>query len=267
MQAQFGVIGFGKLGGIELGYGSDLDLIFVHDSHGQSQYTDGDKSIENGMFFTRLAQRLLHLLTTLTPSGVLYEIDMRLRPNGKSGLLVSSLQALASYQREDAWTWEHQALVRARPVAGGEHVCREFQQIREEILSIEREPAKLREEVITMRQRMRDELDKSNDSEFDLKQGTGGIVDIEFMVQYAVLGEAARYPQLLEFTDNIRLLEVAAEVGLVTAEQGHMLVDVYQEYRARLHQRVLQDLGRCVALSEFADQRAQVAEVWQQLFE
>jgi len=267
VQAQFGVIGFGKLGGIELGYGSDLDLIFVHNSQGQSQFTDGDKSIENGMFFTRLAQRLLHLLTTLTPSGVLYEIDMRLRPNGKSGLLVSSLQSLTSYQHEEAWTWEHQALVRARPVAGGEGVCTAFQQIRSDILSVERDPATLRDEVIDMRQRMRDELDKSSDREFDLKQGAGGIVDIEFMVQYVVLGKANQYPELLEFTDNIRLIEVAAETGLITSDQGHLLVDAYQEYRARLHQLVLQDMGRCVAPSEFAGQRDQVVEVWRQLFE
>jgi len=266
-QAQFGVIGFGKLGGIELGYGSDLDLIFVHDSEGQSQVTNGKKSIENGMFFTRLAQRLVHLLSTLTPSGVLYEIDMRLRPNGQSGLLVTSLAALASYQREDAWTWEHQALVRARPIAGGEHVCHGFQRIRNEVLAIERAPASLTTEVVEMRQRMRDELDKSNTAQFDLKQGVGGIVDIEFMVQYAVLGGASRYSQLLEFTDNIRLVEVMSQIDLITAGQAQALIDAYREYRARLHHRVLQGQERCVESSEFEDQRAQVMQIWQQLFE
>jgi len=227
---------------------------------------DGVWKEDVDMFFTRLAQRLVHLLSTLTPSGVLYEIDMRLRPNGQSGLLVTSLTALASYQREDAWTWEHQALVRARPIAGGEHVCHGFQWIRDEVLSKERDPVTLATEVMEMRQRMRDELDKSNNTQFDLKQGTGGIVDIEFMVQYAVLGGAHRYPSLLEFTDNIRLIEVASQTGLITTEQGQTLIDAYQEYRATLHHRVLQGLDRCVGLERFEDQRTQVIQIWQQLF-
>lgn len=266
-QAQFGIIGLGKLGGIELGYGSDLDLIFVHDSKGKHQYTNGKKPIENSMFFTRLAQRLLHLLSTLTPSGTLYEIDMRLRPNGKSGLLISSLQALSDYQHKEAWTWEHQALVKARPIAGGETVCNGFQKIRNEILSLERDPAILRNEVINMRQRMHDELDQSDNNKFDLKQGTGGIVDIEFMVQYMALLKARSYPQLLELTDNIRLIEAMTEVHLIAADQGSLLIDAYQKYRACLHHRVLQGLDQCVALSMFTSQRAQIIQVWKQLFE
>ena len=265
--AQFGIIGFGKLGGVELGYGSDLDLVFVHDSQGASQITSGDKSVDNGVFFTRLAQRFVHLLSTLTPSGVLYEIDMRLRPNGKSGPLVTSLSALSLYQQQEAWTWEHQALVRARPIAGGQQVCDVFQRIRRQVLTTPRERIKLVTEVVEMRQRMRVELDTSNAEKFDLKQGAGGIVDIEFMVQYAVLSEAAQYPAMLEFTDTIRLAKAASETDLITTGQAQELIDIYQQYRSHLHHRVLQGLDHCVPLVNFEAQRARVIQIWQQLFE
>jgi glutamate-ammonia-ligase adenylyltransferase len=265
-RAEFGVFGFGKLGGIELGYGSDLDLVFVHNSQGNAQVTDGDKSIDNTTFFTRLAQRLVHLLSTLTPSGVLYEVDTRLRPNGKSGLLVSSLNAFEIYELEEAWTWEHQALVRARPISGGLEVCAGFQEIRNRVLSQPRDPQQLVKDVLEMRQRMRDELDKSTADQFDLKQGVGGIVDIEFMVQYAVLSGANKYPELLEFTDNIRITETMSRIGMITGEQAQTLIDAYKAYRLDLHHRVLQGLERCTPETQYSKERAEVGRIWQQLF-
>ena len=192
-RAGFGVIAYGKLGGIELSYGSDLDLVFLHDSHGDKQQTNGEKPIDNAMFFGRLVRRLVHFLTTQTGSGSLYEIDTRLRPDGKSGLLVTSTNAFERYQEENAWTWEHQALLRARPVAGSALIAREFERIRAETLTRRVRRDTLCGDVAKMRTRMRRELDKSSQEDFDLKQGAGGIGDIEFIVQYLVLRNAAEH--------------------------------------------------------------------------
>jgi glutamate-ammonia-ligase adenylyltransferase len=265
--AQFAVLGFGKFGGIELGYGSDLDLVFLHNSEGDAQRTDGDKPIDNTTFFTRLAQRIVHLLSTLTPSGVLYEVDTRLRPNGKSGMLVSSLKAFETYELEEAWTWEHQALVRARPITGGLELCAEFEQARNRILSIARERESLIKDVLDMRRRMRDELDKSTSELFDLKQGVGGIVDIEFMVQYAVLSGASKHPELLEFTDNIRITEAMSRIGLISEQQARVLIDAYKAYRLDLHHRVLQGQERCTPAGQYPGERAAVGRIWKQLFD
>ncbi|MCB1719988.1 MAG: bifunctional glutamine synthetase adenylyltransferase/deadenyltransferase, partial [Candidatus Competibacteraceae bacterium] len=181
---------------------SDLDLVFLHDSAGDPQVTAGPRQIDNAAFFAKLLQRILHLLTTRTGAGDLYEVDTRLRPSGRAGLLVSSFEAFAEYQRSQAWTWEHQALLRTRVVAGPVALADRFAAIRREILQRERDPVALRQEVRDMRERMRAELDASTEENFDLKQGPGGIADIEFMVQYAVLANAWRWPDLLIFTDN-----------------------------------------------------------------
>ena len=184
------IVGYGKLGGIELGYSSDLDLVFLHDSDGQGA-TDGPRPIDTPVFFTRLGQRIIHLLTAVTPTGTLYEVDMRLRPSGNSGLLVTSLKAFADYQRQNAWTWEHQALVRARVVAGSDVLAEKFAQLRGDILGNERDKTALREEVVKMRQKMRDHLgSKATSDTFNIKQDAGGMVDIEFLCQYAVLALA-----------------------------------------------------------------------------
>src|SRR5215208_759506 len=171
--AGFAIIAYGKFGGIELGYGSDLDLVFLHDSAGEQQMTDGDKCIENAVFFVRLGQRIVHALTTFTPAGQLYEVDTRLRPSGAAGTLVSSVQAFDRYQREDAWTWEHQALVRARPVAGSEQIAEQFQRTRADVLSRTREIRALRREVREMRERMWRELGSRKAWQFDLKKDPG----------------------------------------------------------------------------------------------
>ena len=263
----FAIIGYGKLGGIELGYGSDLDLVFLHGSAGEELGTRGPKSIDNAVYFARLGQRLIHMATAHTPSGVLYEIDMRLRPSGASGLLVSSLAAFADYQRKSAWTWEHQALVRARPVAGDPELATAFEAVRREVLSRPRDREVLRREVREMRQRMRDELGRRDPAHFDLKQDAGGIADIEFMVQYAVLAWAREYPELLRYTDNIRLLEGIAGAGLIKAADAESLSDAYRAYRASVHQLTLQDEPARVAAEAYAEPRAEVLRIWHALME
>ncbi len=216
----FMVLGYGKMGGIELGYGSDLDLVFLHGSDSVSAMTDGGKQISNDQFYMRLGQRMIHMMTTQTSSGQLYEVDMRLRPDGNKGMLVRSLSSFAGYQANDAWTWEHQALVRARPVAGDPLLAERFGRVRREILCLEREAEGLRKDVREMRERMRENLDKTRGGRFDLKQGRGGIADIEFMVQYSVLRWAARHPELADWTDNVRLLETLARLELLPWQYG-----------------------------------------------
>jgi len=266
---RFAIIAYGKLGGLELGHGSDLDIVFVHDAEPQ-QYTDGDasagkRSIDNLSFYTRLAQRLIHILQTRTLSGPLYEVDTRLRPSGNSGLLVTSLTAFEKYQRESAWTWEHQALVRARAVAGSARLGGNFEQLRLELLCEPRDEQELRREVVAMRDKMRAHLDKSNDQKFDLKQGPGGIVDIEFLVQYAALAWAHKAPPIVRFTDNIRILECLIEAGLMSAHQAEHLIDAYKAYRSEGHRLALQQLPGVVDGDQFKAERKTVSTSWQQL--
>src|SRR5690606_11550594 len=168
-------IAYGKLAGMELSYRSDLDLVFLHDSTGEVQETDGERPLDNAAFFVRLVRRIVHLLDTQTGSGALYKVDTRLRPSGRSGLLVSNVEAFERYQEENAWTWEHQALLRSRPVAGSAVIAREFERVRSETLRFRVRRERLREDVVSMRRRMREQLDGSGEEHFDLKQGRGGI--------------------------------------------------------------------------------------------
>jgi glutamate-ammonia-ligase adenylyltransferase len=214
-KAGFTIVAYGKLGGLELGYGSDLDLVFLHDSSGDSQQSDGTRPLDNPTFFVRLTQRIIHILTMSTSSGALYEVDTRLRPSGKSGLLVSSLAAFDRYQREDAWTWEHQALSRGRAVAGNGTMKSAFEALRNHVLTNYVHRKTLRDDVVQMRQRMRAESSKGTEELFDIKQDTGGVTDIEFIVQYLVLKEASRQADLLTFSDNIRQLESLAKFGIL----------------------------------------------------
>jgi len=262
----FVVIGYGKLGGIELGYGSDLDLVFVHAAESDELDTDGEQPVAVPTFFARLGQRMIHILTAQTPSGVLYEVDMRLRPSGASGLLVSSLGAFDRYQREQAWTWEHQALVRARVVAGDAQVRERFDRIRGDVLSRERDPTVLRREVREMRERMREANTKAHSpDEFDIKQDRGGIADIEFMVQYGALAWAHAHPQLLTYTDNIRILDGFAAEGLLSPADCALLADAYRAYRAVGHRQALQQQPTVVPAAEFAAYRERVIALWEQL--
>ncbi|MGB4073758.1 bifunctional [glutamate--ammonia ligase]-adenylyl-L-tyrosine phosphorylase/[glutamate--ammonia-ligase] adenylyltransferase [Pseudomonas sp.] len=272
----FVIVGYGKVGGIELGHGSDLDLVFIHDGDPHAE-TDGEKSIDGAQFFNRLGQRIIHLLTTQTNSGQLYEVDMRLRPSGAAGLLVSSLGAFERYQQGEAWTWEHQALVRARVLVGCPRVGAAFEQVRAAVLGRERDLATLRTEVSEMRAKMRDNLGSkataagtaANAFEaaapFDLKQDAGGIVDIEFMVQYAALAWSRQYPELLEFTDNIRILEGLERVGLLPGEDARLLQDTYKAYRSAAHRQALQKQPGVVSGEQFHDERRTVLRIWQEL--
>ncbi len=263
-EAGFAIVGYGKLGGLELGYGSDLDIVFVHDSEGDDQETDGEKSLDNSVFFGRLARRITHVLTMPTPTGALYEVDTRLRPSGNSGLLVTSLTALDNYQQDDAWTWEHQALLRARAVAGSPDVCDAFEKLRVHALTNYVRRDTLGEEVVKMRSRMRGESNKSNAEQFDIKQGEGGLIDIEFLVQYLVLLDAPAYPQLLEYSDNIRQLDALRDTAILDAADTEGLADAYRAYRVRMHLLSLAGESRIVGSDEFNDERVLVNRLWQQ---
>jgi glutamate-ammonia-ligase adenylyltransferase len=264
-QAGFGIVAYGKFGGIELSYGSDLDLVFLHDSRGARQITNGAAALDNTMFFTRLVRRLVHFLTTQTGSGQLYEIDTRLRPDGNSGLLVASVESFERYQEENAWTWEHQALLRARPVAGSSFIAREFERVRAETLMHRVRRQTLREDVLSMRRRMRDNLDKSDSTVFDLKQGAGGIADIEFIVQYLVLLGAGERPAVIHYPDNIRQLATLAASGCLDEKAALELQDIYRAYRLRLHHLSLDDRPPLVGTEEFGAERAAVRAYWESL--
>jgi [glutamine synthetase] adenylyltransferase / [glutamine synthetase]-adenylyl-L-tyrosine phosphorylase len=261
-EAGFGIVAYGKLGGLELSYGSDLDIVFLHDSCGEKQVTDGDKPLDNGLFFGRLVRRLVHFLTTQTGSGQLYEIDTRLRPDGRSGLLVTSTDAFERYQEGHAWTWEHQALLRARAVAGSGEIADEFERIRRETLVDRVRRDKLRDDVVSMRRRMRRELDRSNEEQFDLKHGRGGIGDIEFLVQYLVLEHASAYPDVIFYSDNIRQLDALMAEGCIARDVGEALQDAYRDYRFRQHHLVLDDQAPLVGQDEFTVWREFVAKTW-----
>jgi glutamate-ammonia-ligase adenylyltransferase len=262
-EAGFGIIGYGKLGGLELSYGSDLDIVFLHDAKGENQITDGDKPLDNTMFFSRLVRRLVHFLTTQTGSGELYEVDTRLRPDGRSGLLVSSTDAFERYQEENAWTWEHQALLRARAVAGSTNIAREFERIRDETLTNRVDRNTLRDDVVGMRRRMRRELDHSDDALFDLKHGIGGMGDIEFLVQYLVLQEACSDPAVIVYSDNIRQLDALIAADFLELAVGQRLQDIYRHYRLQSHRLALDGQKALCDNLSLRSEREFVARVWQ----
>ena len=216
--ARFAVLGYGSLGGEELGFGSDLDVVFLYDAGADAQ-SDGARPLDAQRWFARLAQKVVSLLGAVTSAGRLYDVDVRLRPDGAKGLLVSTLAGFAEYQRERAWTWEHQALVRARCVAGDRVLCDDFEQLRARILSQARDAATLRDDVVAMRRRMRGELDRSGSlgaASFDLKQGEGGLVDLEFLLQFLVLRDARASACLVEPRDTPALLGAARDAGALS---------------------------------------------------
>ena len=260
----FAVIAYGKLGGYELGYGSDLDLVFLHSA--ADGETDGRNPLDNRQFFARLGQRVIHFLTAHTRAGILYETDMRLRPSGSSGVLVSHIEGFRDYQLNDAWTWEHQAFIRARAVAGAPDMIRRFEQIRREVVGRRREPRKLRKEVADMRRRMRQELLKPSADNFDIKQGRGGIVDIEFLVQYLVLLHAHRHGELLTWTDNVRLIQTLMETGVLDETRAHVLKHAYLIQRAMAHKLGLQEKPARIPKEKFRLLRKRVAEIWDTFF-
>lgn len=263
----FLIIGYGKLGGIELGYGSDLDIVFLYDELNPSAMSDGPKALENNLYFMRLTQKVISLLTTFMPTGVLYEVDTRLRPNGASGMIVTDLAAFEAYEKNKAWVWEHQALVRTRAIVGSEQAQTHFYDFKKTFIAQPRSLDDLKGEVVSMRHKMRASLDKTSAERFDLKQGAGGIVDIEFMVQYLVLGFAHQYESLTDWSDNIRLLETIKSVGLLDAERADQLIDAYRVYRNRYHRLALQNEKALVSIEEFVEEREVVSAAWQALME
>lgn len=265
VQKGFAVIAYGKAGGLELGYDSDLDLVFVHNQQGDSN-TTGDKQISSRQFYLKLAQRLMHLFNTRTASGILYELDTRLRPEGNSGLLAINIESFYHYQQSQAWTWEHQALARARMIYGEPELQNRFAEIRKDILCSKRAEGQLIEDVVNMREKMRAHLSKDSELEFDLKQGLGGMTDIEFIAQFLVLNYAASNAALTQYPDNIRILESAAEQGVISSEQQTILTDCYCSLREHYHLNSLNQQGRCVPRELVQGQVEKVQAIWRQLF-
>jgi glutamate-ammonia-ligase adenylyltransferase len=262
----FAVIAYGKLGGIELGYHSDLDLVFLHGG-AEGETAGGPRSIDNREFYFRLGQRIVHALMAHTRAGALYEIDMRLRPSGSAGMIVSRLDAFDDYYMQDAWTWEHQALVRARSICGDKGVARRFETIRKAVLTRPRDQEKLRQEVLTMRERMRRQRFRPEPGVFDIKQEQGGLVDIEFLVQYLVLLHAGQYPELTQWTDNMRLIETLHAVGLISGETAAVLHEAFPAYRRAVHRLNLQENPAKPPRAAFETLSRRVRHIWQLIFE
>jgi glutamate-ammonia-ligase adenylyltransferase len=256
-QPAFAVIGYGKLGGKELGYASDLDLVYLFD----------DPDPDAAGVYAKLGTRLNTWLSTRTAAGILFETDLRLRPNGDAGLVVSSLEAFRKYQLENAWVWEHQALTRARFVAGDPAIGASFEKIRCEILCQRRDRIKLRTEVLAMRQKMHENLGTRGTSDlFDLKHDFGGLVDVEFIVQYLILAQACDFPQLTGNLGNIALLRIAAACGLIPADLAEVARDAYREYRRLQHLRRLNNLDSRVEAAPHAERIAAVRGLWKHVF-
>ncbi|HET9475458.1 MAG TPA: bifunctional [glutamate--ammonia ligase]-adenylyl-L-tyrosine phosphorylase/[glutamate--ammonia-ligase] adenylyltransferase [Steroidobacteraceae bacterium] len=257
-------VGYGKLGGFELGYASDLDLVFLHDSGAEQAETDAAKPVDNQVFFIRFAQRALHILTMHSAAGRLYEVDVRLRPSGKGGMLITRVGAFVEYQEKEAWTWEHQALLHARAVAGDLDLRGEFERVRVDLLMRCVRRDTLRDEVRNMRERMRRELSRAKPgaAQFDIKQDAGGTADIEFLAQYWALLHAGTHPPVVMFADTIRQLESVASADLVPQATVDVLTDAYRKYRERSHHLSLESAEPVVPGEEFRETRAAVTAIW-----
>jgi len=259
----FAIIAYGKVGGFEMGYKSDIDLIFLYNA-GSGTTKGREKSIENIRFYSNMGQRIINSLTMHTPAGTLYGADMRLRPGGNSGMVVSHIDAFQDYLENQAWTWEHQALIRARPVAGDKKLCTRFNEIRKDVLTIKRDAEVLKKEVSDMRERMRKERLKFKKDFFDLNQSRGGIVDIEFLVQYLILKNAHDNPDLTTWTDNIRLLESLDIEGIMSGQMSEQLQKVYIVMRKAVHRLNLQEKSQQVAANQFSEITDSVKTIYDQ---
>jgi [glutamine synthetase] adenylyltransferase / [glutamine synthetase]-adenylyl-L-tyrosine phosphorylase len=252
-----GIIGYGKLGSREMTYASDTDIVFIYD----------DASSVPEATLTRLVRTVNHWLTAPTPAGVLYETDFRLRPYGASGLLVSSVSGFAEYQRKHAWIWEHQALSRARWIAGADGVREQFQSVRGEVLAREREAQHLRSEVLAMRERILQSHAWDGDN-FNVKHSRGGIIDVEFAVQHLVLRHASEHPELMSHTDNESVLDAAVNIGLVPARLRDSVKEAFRRYRAWMHrERLRGNEVITISLEEAQPYRDAVLALWQHVFQ
>ncbi len=281
-KSEFLIIGYGKLGSIELGHNSDLDLVFIYDANRNDQ-TDGDKSIDNETYFIRLGQKIIHILTTRLASGVLYEVDVRLRPSGRSGMLVSSLEAFEKYQLNNAWTWEHQALVRARPIVGTPVLTGKFKSIRSKVLCRNRDQNQLINDVFNMRKKMLEQLtiekrtpkkpllktnierSSTNLPMFDIKYDEGGIIDIEFIVQTKVLSYANEFIDLTRWSDNIRIINSLESNGIFSFDDAKNLKEAYIYYRSQGHRLQLQNEPLLIEANQCSTQRKQVTTIWSKM--
>lgn len=260
----FAVVAYGKLGGKEMGYSSDLDLVFLH--AGQvGRMTSGPKPLDSTMFYTRLGQRMIHILTVHTQAGILYEVDMRLRPSGASGVLVSGLEAFFQYQMDQAWTWEHQALVRARTIVGDIRVCKKFDVLRKKVIAKSRDINILKNSVISMRNRLISQYRNKHPGKFDLKHDPGGLTDIEFLIQYTVLANAFRHPDLAEWSNSVRLLEAFERKDLIPKRYTDTLLEAYVSYRKTINKLSLQERPACVEVGDFKGLRSGVIEIWNEV--
>ena len=264
----FAIIGYGKLGGLELSYSSDLDLVFLHKIKEQGM-TTGEKSVSGMKFAARLVQKLMNYLNTQTRDGRAYEIDMRLRPSGNAGMMVVSCHAFETYQMDKAWSWEHQALVRARAICGDKRVTARFCDIRRDVLSLPRTLDQVRSEVTSMRIKMQKHLGTSQwqqeAGKFHLKQDAGGIVDIEFLAQFAVLAYSHEYPSLTKWSDNVRIFAEVALLGIWDDQVCQDLTDAYLRIRAATHQLALSEQSLLVDELLWQETRALVQSQWQHL--
>jgi [glutamine synthetase] adenylyltransferase / [glutamine synthetase]-adenylyl-L-tyrosine phosphorylase len=258
----FALIAYGKLGGLELGYGSDLDLVFLHTGSGGSTPGGRLPPVDYGQFYSRLGQRIIHFLTTMTRTGKLYDIDMRLRPSGNAGILVSHIDSFEDYQAHSAWPWEHQALIKARFIAGDANVGNRFAALRDRILCMPRDTTDLKEAVRSMRIRMRREHGVDIGGRFDVKQDPGGVVDIEFLVQYLILLNAGRHPELTEYTDVVRQLNTLALTGIMDERSAHFLKHAYLIFRYCIHRLTLEEKPVHLPKKRFADLRGEVVRIW-----
>jgi len=260
----FAVVAYGKLGGTEMGYSSDLDLVFLHTGK-VGRMTSGPKPLDSTMFYTRLGQRMIHILTVHTQAGILYEVDMRLRPSGASGVLVSSLEAFSRYQTDRAWAWEHQALVRARAIAGDIRVCKKFDELRKKVIASSRDIDILKNSVISMRDRLISQYGNRHPDKFDLKHDPGGLTDIEFLIHYMVLANAFRHPDLAEWNNSIGLLEAFEQKDLIRKRYADILLEAYVSYRKTINKLNLQERPAYVGADDFTDLRSGVREIWDEI--
>lgn len=264
--AEFGIIAYGKLGGLEMGYNSDLDLVFLHSSSGKNQVTNGERSIANDVYFTRLVGKFNNYMTSLTANGKLYEVDVRLRPSGQSGLMTHSLLAFQQYQKKQAWTWEHQALVRARFIAGGRVVKKGFKKIRQLILSQPRDDDKLLNSVIKMRNKMRESYQKPEAGMVHVKHGRGGVTDIEFIVQYLLLKHTKTYRHLIRCSDNMRQLAALELFGILRSADASELRAAYRQFRYWIHRQQLLGHRAIAPTQQFERQMNDVRRIWDKVF-
>ena len=259
----FLVIGYGKLGGIELGYKSDLDLVCLYEA-ADSWTVGGKKQIDTHQFYLRLTQKIISIFSMNTSAGILYEVDMRLRPSGEAGILCSSIQAFEQYQLNEAWTWEKQALVRSRAVYGSARLRQSYEQLRQGILATPRDLKQLKTDVREMREKMYQHLANPHSEKFDIKTDHGGITDIEFIAQYLVLANAPQNPDLAYWSDNVRIFDVMASNNVIEYDTAERLKACYTSLRNHIHHLNLLGLPSIVEAEEFAEVRSFIDEIWRQ---